>query len=59
MYFRHPLVHVPLNVRNQGFHSDAFAELRKAAIRFVMFPSVRPLTRMVQFDSHWTDFDKI
>jgi hypothetical protein len=33
----------------------AFAKLRKATISFFM--SVRLSARMVQLDSHWTDFD--
>jgi hypothetical protein len=34
----------------------AFAELRKAAVSFVM--SVRPSVRMEQLGSHWADFDE-
>jgi hypothetical protein len=36
----------------------AFTKLRKATISFVSFrPSIRLSVRMVQLDSHWTDFD--
>jgi hypothetical protein len=36
---------------------DSFANLRKATISFVM--PVRPIVRMEQLGSHWTDFHEI
>ena len=44
-------------VYHVGF-SDAFTELRKAAISFVMSvrPSIRPSVSTEQLNSHWTNF---
>jgi hypothetical protein len=41
--------------------SGAFAELQRETISFVMSvcPSIRPLIRMEQLVSHWTNFHEI